>query len=93
MRDLKGSDLVAHLKLLGATYEEAFPGSGLEVTEPRDLTNEINRLCDELAVDLLEQMPVEQVPKTARVRVLRTATEKLRAAAAELLRIRQSGRA
>lgn len=91
-RDLKASDLESHLRLLGATYEEAYPGSNLDGATTSDLTAEINRLCDELGMDVLDQMPMEQVPRAVRARVLRTATERFRAAAAELLALKRSSK-
>lgn len=94
-RDLKASDLEPHLRALGATYTDAFPGARIPTDDAPvpDMTDEINRLVDELAVDLLEQMPPDRIGKTERVRILRTATERFRAAATELLVLKRAGRA
>jgi hypothetical protein len=86
LSDLASADIAAYIKLFGVTYEDIYPGTTAE-GPPADLTAEINRLCDELGLDIVAQMPPNS-PRDMRLRVLRTATERFREAATELLRLR-----
>lgn len=94
-RDQKAADLEAHLRMLGATYLEAFPGAHVpDAMPPAPLDPEdINRLVDELAVEVADAMPMDRVPtKLDRMRMVRAATTRFRAVVAELMRTR-SGKA
>lgn len=90
--DLSSADIAAYIRLFDVSYGEIYPDMARDSPPIADLTPEINRLCDELAVELLEHLPVDRIGKEERVRVLRSATTKFRAAAAELLVMKRGGK-
>lgn len=90
LSELSASDIAAYIRLFGVSYGDIY-----DVDEPElsaDLTPEINRLCDEMANDVLSKVPAG-VSMDDRLKILRAANEKFRSAAVELLKHKRSGKA